>query len=277
MSIKFASDDGKRPAKIKSYIVSYRLSIDHADSARDYKKIQDERRAAGVPIFDTIDTGKFKEFVKEDAPIWLETEHLFNNQWNSTDGRRVFEWHEDIFPNKDVKRGHYLTITPEMIAVREETFKCGYCGKNYHGLHNAGAFCPACLDSEYLKPDQIHLLRVMPCNWDGTRAELTPTEHAEIHPLYVKRQTTGNDSRAAKRIAEKRADATKDAEKAIRNATNERDGFLWMLDHNVKTDNVIYYSHTETFCIGWRTPTSPEVRKEFERLLKGFPFKVEYK
>lgn len=273
----FAHDDGKRPAKIKTRLTAYNLSIDHANSLESYKAIQANRKVAGVKIFDSIPMGKFKEFVPEDGPIYLETAHIFGNQWNTTDGRRVFDWHEDIFPNKNVKRGHYLEITPEMVAVRKETFKCGYCGHNFHGLHNAGKFCPDCLGSEYLKEVQIHLLRVMPCDRDYKRAPLTPDERAALLPIYTQKQTTDTSARAMKRKEKIRADVIKEAETDTKNAVMKRDGFLWMLDRNINTENVIFYDHTQTFCAGWRTPLTGDTLMEFKHLMKGFPFKIEYK
>jgi hypothetical protein len=86
----------------------------------------------------------------------IEPAHIFNNQWNTTT-ERVFDWYEEaIFVNgreqKHIRRGHWLELTPELIALRTETVKCGYCGKLY-GPHHApkpdGAFCTACIGSEY--------------------------------------------------------------------------------------------------------------------------------
>lgn len=81
----------------------------------------------------------------------------------------------------------------------------------------------------------------------------------------------------AKLIAELQADF----EKKRQEATTERDGFLWLLEHDIPTGNCIYYSHTGRFCFGWRGKHSPgekyegKTRLKLLELLKGFPFEYD--
>lgn len=215
--------------------------------------------------------------------IDLETKHLFDNQWNtapiegiSESGLRVFDWALDVLNNKHIKQGHYLDQTPEMTAIRETTLTCGYCGK-HHALGKV--FCDACLDSEYLKQEDLHLLRLLPVttSFGGKRAPLTAEELAELLPRYKDAQLHGNTERGRKRIAKKRADILHKAELAIDNAKTERDGLLWLMDHGINIDNVIYYSHTSKFCFGWRKPVGEAVKSELLDVLCEFPFDYEIK
>jgi hypothetical protein len=65
-------------------------------------------------------------------------------------------------------------------------------------------------------------------------------------------------------------------QKQTTNATNERDGMLWLWEHNVPLDNVIYYSHTGRFAFGWRSPLAPEVRSRLLEILSEFPGEYDF-
>jgi len=62
------------------------------------------------------------------SDIELNTDYLYDNQWLTPDGPRVFDSHEVIYPNKDIKEGYYLVITDEIRALRHNRLRCGYCG-----------------------------------------------------------------------------------------------------------------------------------------------------
>lgn len=217
-------------------------------------------------------------------PVEIETECVFDNQWNSTTDR-LFDWFEEaIFrngiENKTVKRGHWLEITPEMASLRTNTFKCGYCGKHYGPNHEekpSDGFCRACLDNSYLTEDRLHLLRLLPLVGHQDRDNLTKEELEHLMPLYVARQTTGKDSRAKAKRDKERADVLADYDSTTKAATIERDGFLWLWDHGMNLDNVIYYSHTGVFCFGWREPVSASVESAILDFISEFPFAYEIK
>lgn len=216
--------------------------------------------------------------------VTLETKHLFGNQWNETN-RRLFDWYEEYITNgsySHYKRGHWLEITPEMAQLRRDTLTCGYCGKHYGPLHDAppaNGFCAACLDSPYLKQGELHLLRLLPVltTFNGKRAPLTTEESAELLPAYISRQTTGADSRAAKAREKQRADILSDYKKTTVAAETKRDGLLWFMDRGWSTDNIIYYSHTDRFCYGWRNPVSKEIADKLLAIISEFPFRYTIK
>ncbi len=192
--------------------------------------------------------------------VELETEYLFSNQWNTKDGRPVFDWYEGIVWNNgkqsNYRAGHWLEITPEMREIRRNTHVCGYCGK-YRPAAAGEVFHLGCLDSEYLQEADLHLLRMLPVEQHlPNRAPLTEAERAYLLPLFTKAQIEGSGERGKARIAKARQDIANKAANTIANAKTERDGLLWLLDHGINTDNVIYYAHTGRFCFGWRKPLS---------------------
>lgn len=93
--------------------------------------------------------------------IELDTKTVFSNQWNSNQGR-VFDWFLDAHPNllNSTRQGHYLELTKEMIEIRNNTYRCGFCG-NQKTLEKS-KWCDKCLDSEYLEKEQLHLTWMIP-------------------------------------------------------------------------------------------------------------------
>jgi len=47
--------------------------------------------------------------------------------------------------------------------------------------------------------------------------------------------------------------------------------------NGIKIDNCIYYSHTDRFSFGWRSPVSAEVVSEILNVISEFPFLYEIK
>jgi hypothetical protein len=196
--------------------------------------------------------------------------NLFDNQWNMATeggGRRVFDWaleasapygsqayRENPF-SKSIRRGHYLEQTPEMRELRRNTHVCGYCGHKEEAARGS-VFCPKCIGSAQLGVDDLHLTRMRAVEDQGDRAKLTKAETAYLVPLYTQAQIHGNTERDKARIAKERAGLAAEFDKSINTATAKRDGFLWLMDHGIKTDNVIYYPHTGRFSFGWRRALS---------------------
>jgi hypothetical protein len=225
------------------------------------------------------------EHEQEAGKIVLEAEHLFQNQWNSDKGR-VFDWYEEALfnsrgqPMNNIKRGHWLEITPAMIAVRRDTLKCGYTGQQFCRFdfpENSFRLnvTDQCLGSPYLKETELHLCRLLPVceEWTTKREELTEAEREYLLPLYIKAQTRTNTAARDKQ----RAKVLKDFAAATATATAERDGYLWLLDHGVQTENCIFYSHTGRFAFGWRSPYTGKAREALLAAVAKFPFPYDVK
>ena len=237
-----------------------------------------------------------KMFELDGLELELEPGHIFDNQWNtaptpnSETGLRVFDWRVANYPqgSKDHKSGYWLEQRQEMKDIRENTWCCGYCGKQYSEVTGGiilndsyargSAFCRACLDSEYLEEDNLHLLRLKQAKFSfPKRAELTEAEKAKLLPKYVHEQTEGKNSRNAAKLAKQRADIERDLKCSTDAAQTEHDGLLWLMDNNVNIDNCIYYKHTGRFCFGWRSPIGESVKSKLLDTLCEFPFDYDIK
>lgn len=73
------------------------------------------------------------------------------------------------------------------------------------------------------------------------------------------------------------AEAKQDFDKTVANATAERDGMLWLIEHDIPTGNAIYYKHTGCWCFGWRNPITGDARIELLAKLAKFPFQYDVK
>lgn len=220
------------------------------------------------------------------SEIELETKHLFDNQWNTgaigkyEKGLRVFDWAQDYNPNGNpyIKRGHYLDITPEMVELRDNTHKCGYCGKQ-EPAQKGYAFCPHCLDSAYLTEKDLHLTRMRPCS-AGLKyksPELSEAEKAHLLPLFKSAQIHGQTERGKVRIAKARADLLATRDSVILHANREFNGFTWLMDNGVNTENCIYYKHTGVFSFGWRNPVDSVLLSSLLDVITEFPYAYEIK
>ena len=214
--------------------------------------------------------------------INLNTDYLFEDQWSTAEGFRLhnkasFEW-----PALHIKEGYYIRQNPQMIAVLQNTAKCGYC--DHQAPVGEKVFCDKCISSSYLEVANLRLLRMEPIEAPERRTgetlkiprgarPLSEEELAVVMPRYMEAQTKLREQQAAKLRAEVEAGLTK----VIELATIKRDGMIWILDAGIPTENLIFYPHTRTFCFGWRQPVSKEVRDELDEKLKEFPYDFEIK
>jgi hypothetical protein len=159
---------------IKTELKSFYFDISKEEDKKEYDALCKHFKALKIKCFETWGGGShYLDFAKNGIKIELETKYLFADQWNtapidgvSDTGYRVHDFAMDAcLPNKKIKRGHYLAINDKMLAVRNNTQSCGYCGKQtvVNDKHDAlSRFCDCCIDSEYLTKDKLHLLRLQP-------------------------------------------------------------------------------------------------------------------
>jgi len=268
---------------LKTTVHPYRFNVEDEADRLAYAKLRAELKQTH-DLFNVLDMGPGKrhEFT-EGQTLELETACIFSNQWNtapdetSETGRRVFDWYQGIVPNRKLKIGYWLEITPEMREIRRNTLQCGYCGK-YYPAATGHTFCEACLDSPYLKESELHLLRLKNCEQHWPKREpLTEREAERLTPLYVERQTVGETSRAVQRRKATRRRVEEKHTKEAEAVEDEYNGMVWLLDRNIETENVIFYSHTGRFCFGWRNPLGDKVRSKLLDVLCEFPFDYDLK
>lgn len=231
-------------------------------------------------------TGKHNLPFKDGEEIELDEKYLFSNQWNTAGerGSRVFDWWQEVNFNHyggeitSYKSGHWLEQTEEMKCIRQDTVICGFCGHQGQATEE-GKFCSSCLDSQFLDEDELYLLRMLPVALPyipfkkARRAPLTEEEREELLPKYIQARTVVEKAR---REAQKRK-IEKKYEEAEVSAYNEFTGMMWLWERNIPLDNVLYYTSTKRFVIGWRSELSPSVADEMLAKVEGFPFKIEVK
>ena len=263
--------------RIKTTLHAYWFDTRKPDDAKAFSDLRSRLVKTNGDCFETWG-GNSHYCPNLAGPIELETDHLFDNQWNSTT-HRVFDWAQDhpIDFDKRIKRGHYLDITDEMRELRRNRMACGYCGKQ-EPAQKGNVFCPHCIGSQYLKESELYLLRMRPVS-DGRRerAPLTPAELAHLLPIYRDAQIYGNTERDKARITKERADLTKDRDDTIHNANIKHDGFLWFMDRGIRTDNLIFYTHAGRFSWGWKTPVSADFLSHLLDVITEFPFPYDIK
>lgn len=272
---------------MKAKLVSYRFDLTVQEESAAYEALSARLKKTNGECFCAWG-GKgshYLTFAQDGVDVDLETEHLFSDQWNtapidgvSDNGLRVFDWAEDypIDFRKTLKRGHYLVITDEMREIRRNTHECGYCRKQ-EPAQKGYVFCPHCLSSEYLTKDLLFLLRMKSVDDKSNRAPLSDAESAHLLPLWKDAQLFGNTERAKARTAKMRQQIETDYKKAVSKAETEYKGFSWLMDQGLSVDNIIYYSHANTFCFGWRQPIGAELLSAILDVISGFPFSYEIK
>lgn len=269
---------------MKTIMHYYRFNLDKEDEKKEYKALCKKLIGMGLKLFDSVSFNHskwYKEAIKplDGQEIELETDYLFDNQWNtascttSDDGLRVFDWAEAIYSNRDVREGQWLEQTDEMKEERRNRVKCGYCGKQYKAQQGY-VFCESCLDSAYLKEKDLNLLRLSYI-MDNKYPPLTEAEKGYLMPLYIKRQTEGENSRNVQKLKKQREHIESKHQKNKESNQTEHDGLLWLMDNNVSIENCIYYNHRNIFTFGWRSPLSEDVKSKLLDVLVEFPFEYE--
>lgn len=121
---------------IKTTLHYYRFDLSDDNQDLEYMSLINKLKSEGRSLFDShANMGKEgREYREKIASynkkiIELETEYIFNNQWNTVEGLRVFDWAESIYPNKNIKEGYYLELNDEIRYIRENNTRCHYCGK----------------------------------------------------------------------------------------------------------------------------------------------------
>lgn len=278
---------------LKTKITKYRFDMREPEQKREYEALRERLKdwphcmTAFGAYYDTAERIGRRE-------VELETKHLFDNQWNSAPiegvsekGLRLFDWAETphglgiVNPRAAPaweRRGYYLDQTPEMREIRRNTARCGYCGKQEPAAKGY-VFCPHCIDSEYLEEKDLKLTRMRPCDagFGYESPKLTQAERAHLLPLFKEAQLHSTTARGKKRIADQRASLSKSLASRTKHAQAEHDGMLWLLDHGLKIDNVIYYNHTGRFGFGWQKLISADVLSELLDVISEFRFPYDIK
>lgn len=111
---------GHEPTGIETKINVYRFDTGMPEQLNEYKALKAMLKSKGYKLFDCISSKKWNYFniLKEHGAAKISFEYVFDNQWNTNLGR-LFDWYEEIYPNKKIKQGYYLSLTKEHYKARE--------------------------------------------------------------------------------------------------------------------------------------------------------------
>ena len=181
----------------------------------------------------------------ESYVVDLETNHLFSNQWNTTEtsenfkNTRIFDWFEAANHEKGARmvHGHYLIQTDEMRDIRHNTFSCGYCGKQ----DLESGLCHKCIGSEYLEKKDLVLLRKHRVDEEPeySKNPITEEELFELLPIYMEKQLEGSKVRLVKSLSEEREEISN----RISASKIKQDGLLWLIQNDIIISGFVYFHH----------------------------------
>jgi hypothetical protein len=83
--------------------------------------------------------------------------------------------------------------------------------------------------------------------------------------------------KALKDLKEKQARDIAKLYQDIEDSKKKIKALEWLIEHDIHTDNVIYYSHAGRFCFGWRNKISEKEVPELSQKLIDFPFEYDIK
>ena len=256
---------------MKIKVKKYYYNLSNEEEAKAYQELKDRMEARGTKLFDCISSGEKSGQIE--GEFELEEKFIFNNQCNAGDFR-VFDWYGHIYPNRKIKDGHYIESGPGfdyLQNLRRTTKVCGYCGKQYPKATEHQSWCEKCLGSQYLKEDELRLLKLKHIASNGSRETELPPDW-----LVEKYHNMQREARTARLEAEKSRKLA-DCQKQIESAKIEYEGFKQIIEAGLSFDNCIYYNHTGRFCFGWRTALTEAEKIEIGDKLKNFTFEYDMK
>jgi len=256
---------------IKVKINKYFLNISNKNDAKKYEVIKKECSALGYKLFDCISiSGEHHKMAEMPEDQTIDPSFLFENQYNTFEGYRVFEWKEEIYRNKHVKEGYYLTGDINALnELKQAHYVCGYCGNRHQG-HDAPLTCSKCLGNEYLTEEYLPLLVMQPLIGPKRQAE-GPSKKAfeEVQSRFKAAQIERLKAEADKVLAKVDEACAKLRYEAETQAKVLRSGF--------SIDNLIYYSHKNEWVWGWRDGVTKEESERIRSVDWDFNFKIIHK
>lgn len=262
---------------MKTTLTHYRFDITAPTDCKAYKELTAKLKKTNGKCFRVISNPTGCK--PPEGEISLDVSNINNiweNQWNTTCGFRVFDWYEGIYPNRNIKKGYYLDVTEEMKPLRKELLRCGYCG--HTTTDTSQKFCTSCIGSTYLVASDLKLLRMMPVSSLTPREELSEEELAMLTEEFNKAKVKAIHRKYTPDEKEHQFEEEyKLFRDSLEKAQNRFTGFNFLIENNISQENCIYYDHTGVFCFGWKHPLPDAAADYLEELLEEFPGKYEIK
>ena len=260
---------------MKTTLTYYDFNISSLTEKEAYKELTAKLKKTNGKCFRTFPNPTGKRPTEGEVNLDVSNiRNIWGNQWNTTEGFRVFDWYEAVMhDNENLKVGYYLDVTPEMESLRDELLRCGFCG---HTVNTLQSFCTTCIGSTYLDASDLKLLRMMPVSSSAPREDLSEDELAILTEEYNKAKVKAiHREYSAEEQNKQFEEEYKLFRDSLEKAQNRFTGYNFLLDNNICQENCIYYDHTGVFCFGWRRPLSDAAADYLEEMLEGFPAKYE--
>lgn len=261
---------------MKTTLTHYRFDISSPTEKEAYKELTAKLKKTNGKCFRAFQNSSRERPPEGEVTLDISNiKNIWENQWNTACGFRVFDWYEGIYPNRNIKSGYYLGVTSEMKSLRSELLRCGYCG---HTVTVPQSFCTTCIGSTFLEASNLKLLRMMPVTSSAPREELSEEELAMLTEEFNKARVKAI---YRKYTPEEKEHQFEEEYKLFRDslekAQNRFTGYNFLLENNISQENCIYYDHTGVFCFGWKHPLPDAAADQLEELLEDFPGKYEIK
>lgn len=126
--------------------------------------------------------------------------------------------------------------------------------------------------------DRFEALNILSREFDALRAKGNGApyntapymiEESAIAARQAKTRPAADTAKLIKQAREK-------CQATIDNATAERDGLIWLLEHGLDTKNAIYYNHTGRWAFGWYKPIDAETKSQMLDVLCEAPFDYDF-
>jgi len=228
---------------IKAKMVNYRYDLTIKSDKLEYKKLSEQLKKQDYKLFAVIEFEKYKEVPEN---VTIKTDYLFNNQFNTEEGLRVFLWKESILvENRKIKRGHYMIYNPELMQAIQDQFACGYCGKRYFKPEQK--FCNACFDDEFLSEKEFDLLQLLPVASDlKIKRQLSEQEKISIKNMQLNTVT----QKQKERLDKQKIEIEKEYYRKIKHAEQEYKIEFALNDLRIDWKNYFYYAPHDSLKIG---------------------------
>lgn len=256
-------------------LVTYKFYLDDPKDRKEYYEMRKVLESAGYECFCVISLGK--EHRIPAGKYEIDTKFLFNNQYDTVEtddhpGYRIFDWFER-YTESDFKVGHYIKPFTKgrklLDEIKVKRAVCRFCGAQYEWPFETG-YCTKCRGSQYLTPDKYWMLRLSNVNesykqWAKNKEIPLPNDVladiAQQQKIAAQARLEAAIERRLKRMREKK-----------RAAELEYSVIKWLIDKGfTNIENLIFYAHSMTFCLGWRERLTNEDLKFVYSKINDFP------
>lgn len=252
-------------ALIEIKLKKYKLDISNEEEHLKYLRLTKKAKALGHKLFDTYNHDRTSGHYRKLPLVQnIETELLFDNQYNTKEGFRIFDWCETIYRNKNIKEGYYLTGNlEELKEAKTNQLKCGYCGKRYDKKTTKLIYCDSCLDSRHLEEKELPLLRLQSLTGEKQGSNDVPQE---LTKAFLKAKSDYQDGQLGRMQLEaaKVLEELKEKQELEQYESQVQHDLLML---GIPIKNLIFYKHLNSWVLGWHNSVTLEEFEAYKMLV----------